>query len=307
MDEAHKSSSTASDPRPTLLRLLREPLLHFVAMGLVIVGISNFFRPGGQSDLANEIRVDGPALDRVADAWTRQNGTRPSSTETDRLIDEHVHNEVLFREALARGLFRDDPVVRRRLIQLMEFNAKAEADFPEPTDAELDELRLADPRLFSAPGTFTFEHVFIGNPNAAERAAELLERIRGGESTRDLAQMSDPIRLPLEFDGLRANQAAVIFGESFARLLEELELDTWSGPVESDHGLHLVRILNRSVSRPLPLEEVRESVRAEWLARREHRVVEEYAQALRRRYQVVVESRPGERPSGPDADSGERP
>jgi hypothetical protein len=47
----------------------------------------------------------------------------PTASESDRLVADYVREEVLYREALALGLDRDDLVVRRRLVQKMEMLA----------------------------------------------------------------------------------------------------------------------------------------------------------------------------------------
>ena len=52
-------------------------------------------------------------------------------------MDEWVREEVFYREALARGLDRDDTIVRRRLRQKLEFLADSLAELVEPTEAEL--------------------------------------------------------------------------------------------------------------------------------------------------------------------------
>ncbi len=57
--------------------------------------------------------------EHLARQWRRA----PTPAESDRFVADFVREEVLYREALARGLDRNDLVVRRRLVQKMEMLA----------------------------------------------------------------------------------------------------------------------------------------------------------------------------------------
>ena len=54
-----------------------------------------------------------------------------------RAVEDHVREEVYYREALALGLDRDDTVIRRRLMQKMEFLTEAAAADATAGDAAL--------------------------------------------------------------------------------------------------------------------------------------------------------------------------
>lgn len=82
---------------------------------------------------------------------------------------------------------------------------------------------------------------------------------------------------------------ARLFGEGFARQLEPLPLGTWSGPVRSPYGLHLVLVEARSEPFLPPLEAVRAEVAREVAAERARAAHEAFVAGLRERYQVVVE------------------
>ena len=63
----------------------------------------------------------------------------PTREELEGLIRDRVREEVYYREAVAMGLDQDDPVIRRRLQQKLEFVTDDVAALAEPTDAELAE------------------------------------------------------------------------------------------------------------------------------------------------------------------------
>lgn len=103
-----------------LLRLLREPLLHFLVIGglifLLYSAVDDTRETPADVIVVTPARIDQLAADFKA-VWKQM----PTADELDALIEEHVREEVYYREALALGLDRNDTVVRRRLRQKMEF------------------------------------------------------------------------------------------------------------------------------------------------------------------------------------------
>ena len=73
--------------------------------------------------------------------WHRQWRRPPTAAESDRSVADFVREEVLYREALALGLDRDDLVVRRRLVQKMEMLALR--DGPGISESDLMDHYLA--------------------------------------------------------------------------------------------------------------------------------------------------------------------
>ena len=71
--------------------------------------------------------------------------------------------------------------------------------------------------------------------------------------------------------------------------LASLETGSWQGPVASGYGLHLVYIIDRTEARLPPLAEIRDSVLYELLAERRQQANQAFIEALRERYQIIVE------------------
>jgi len=116
----------------------------------------------------------------------------------------------------------------------------------------------------------------------AARAAAM----RGG----DPARLGQPTMLPSETKNAPLDLAARDFGREFAAELEKLPLDTWSGPVPSAYGQHLVRVTARTPAFTPPLDQVRAAVAREWESERRTASLAESYKALRGRYEVVIEA-----------------
>jgi hypothetical protein len=264
--------------------LFREPLLHFLVGGAVLFAV--YAQVSGPGDVprdrivVNEARVASlvQSFDRT---WMRP----PSAEELAGLIDDYVTEEVLYREALALGLDRDDLIVRRRMRQKLEFLHEGLAE-AEPDDASLRAFLVENPDRFRVPSRTTFEQVFVarGQGDAEVRVAEVAAQLRAGG---DPLSTGDPTLLPGRLDEALPTRIAGSFGEPFARALAGVPLDAWTR-VESSFGLHLVRVSAREPERAPPFEEIRRAVTLEWAAEQRAEARRRLHKELRGRYEVEV-------------------
>ncbi|MCZ6771899.1 MAG: peptidyl-prolyl cis-trans isomerase, partial [Proteobacteria bacterium] len=129
------------------MRLLREPLLQFLAIGGLIFLL--FAAVDDTRDAPTDMIVVTPErIDRLAAGYSSVWRRMPTEDELDALIDEHVREEVYYREALALGLDRNDTIVRRRLRRKMEFLMDTGRENLEPAAGELEAYLLANEKTF---------------------------------------------------------------------------------------------------------------------------------------------------------------
>ncbi len=268
-------------------KLLREPLVHFLAIGAALFALSALL--GGSEDPeSRRIVVTRGRIEHLATSFERVWTRPPSQEEMDGLIAGYIQEEVLYREAMALGLDRDDMIVRRRLRQKMEF--LAEESPPPPTDADLRAYLDAHPDEFQVGGQVAFEHVYINRDLRGESAEgdaeQMLARLRAAP---DSEVAGDPFLLEHSFPRTPTEEISRTFGEAFARGLMAVPVGEWRGPVESGYGLHLVRVRERVPGRKPELEEVRDAVVREWSTARQAELRARWYENLQRRYTVVVE------------------
>ncbi|MEJ2516187.1 MAG: peptidylprolyl isomerase [Gammaproteobacteria bacterium] len=268
--------------------LVREPLVHFLALGAALFLLFGLTRETDQPS-ERRIVVTAGQVEQLAGQFSRTWMRPPTEAELASLVERHIRNEVFYREAQALGLGEDDPYVRNRLALKLQFvldDLSAEA---EPTDAELQRFLDEHAEQFTVPARLSFSQVYLNpdrHPDPAAEVRRVLEALRGGA---DAAGLGDPSLLPSRFDDATLPEIAREFGEEFADELAEVQPDRWSGPVPSPFGIHLVFVTDREPGRQLPLEEVRPAVLAEWQDQRREQAREEAYQRMRDRYEVVIE------------------
>jgi hypothetical protein len=118
-----------------LKRLLREPLLHFAVIGAILFGLSLTWKKSEPS--TSVIALGEGDVENLARLFERTWRRPPTAQELKGLIAGRVREEVLYREAQALSLDDNDPIIRRRLVQKIDFLTDDLAARRDPTDAEL--------------------------------------------------------------------------------------------------------------------------------------------------------------------------
>ena len=277
-------------------RILREPLLHFLLLGMFIFVAYGLISKRGSNEPGKIVISEGQ-LAAMAEGFARTWRRPPTREELEGLIKDRVQEEVYCREAMAMGLDKDDTIIRRRLRQKLEFVTDDVAALAEPTDDELSAYLKAHADTFRVQQQFTFSHVYL-NPdrhgeNLVQDTAELLRQLRQAGDHADLSELGDSFVLEHKFKSLPASEIVRQFGENFAAKLGELALDQWDGPIESGYGAHLVCVSERTEGRLPELAQVRDDVRREWANARRLESNEKFYTELLKRYVVTVE-----RPTG---------
>jgi hypothetical protein len=275
------------------VRLLREPLAHFLVLGAAIFAVFGLTRDrAGEAREGRELVVTQGRIESLAATFARAWQRPPTQPELDGLIRDYVREEIAAREAAALGLDQDDTIIRRRLRQKLEFVADDLVAQIEPTDDDLRAYLTAHPDDFRLEGRVTFDQIFLdpgrrGDRLAADAAALLTQLSRPGSA--GAATMGDSLLLDHTFEGLPPSQVAAQFGDRFAAAITSLPVGQWHGLIESGYGAHLVLVRERTEGRLPDLDEVRHVVKREWAAARRAEATDRFYESLLERYAVTIE------------------
>jgi peptidyl-prolyl cis-trans isomerase C len=257
-------------------------------LGVLLFAIERAVAPPSADQ---EIVVSAPAVAAMREEFRRRTGRVPSATDERSLVDAHVAEEILVREAIALGLDRGDPIVRRRLVQKMQALLENTEPVPEPSDAELEAYLAAHAARYASPDRVSLTHVFVSaqraGGDAPAEAARLRTTLVGGG---DPAGLGDPFLRGRELRLHSEAELAAVFGASFAAAVVRLPEGEWSAPVASTFGLHVVRVTERRAGVAPTLATLRRRIEADWREERRRALEREAQERLRGRYVVRVES-----------------
>jgi hypothetical protein len=282
--------------RWALRSVVREPLVLFLAAG---AGLFLLWSAKGDSGATTDSRivVGEETIRNLAQNWTRTRLRPPTTEELHGLVEDHVREEVFYREALSLGLDRDDTIIRRRLRQKLEFVSDDLGAHAPPSEEQLRAFLAENPDPFRRDPRFTWTHVFLSPKRDAagrtDTVRHLLAELNGPRGARDAGEAGDPFLLPFDFDGSSSAEVAALFGDAFASAMGRLGPGRWHGPIQSAYGEHLVLVRQIVPGHVPPLDEIRDAVRREWETKNRRDVNEAFYQKLRSRYRVLIEELPG--------------
>jgi hypothetical protein len=268
--------------------VVREPLVHFVVIGAVLFAI-DAWRSGGAPPRVevraptpltgsaepvatpppgtrSPIVIDADARTQIAAQAERRLGRAASDAELANETDSWIDQEILYREALARGLEKNDPVIHQRVAQQMSYVLAQAIVIPEPTDAELRAWFDQHRDTWAVAEHVDFTHVFFTGIDAAATA-------RATDAEAELARGTPPERLGDRFTGghryrgRRIADLALAFGDAFVTGLATQPVGTWVRRT-SKHGVHLVRVDRVDAARGPEFTAARLDVRKEWMEAR---------------------------------------
>ncbi len=272
------------------MRIFREPLLHFLILGILIFVAHALTRDIPLSTIVVEAaRQDAfrQELFHALDRW-------PTDDEINAQIESYVEREVLFRSAKQLGLDRDDPVIRQRLIQKMRYYLDAEPAQTVISDEELRAYFQTHRDRYTKPARFSFTHVYLGAAEPNHENLKAYEQIKKSlEQGEDPQSVGKPFPLGQRFVDIGGPKLAQTLGDGFASSLAALEPGRWHGPVESRYGFHLVWLDHQEPARRATLDEVRGPVRRDLGATRVRQQEQAALRTLRRDFTVVIENSAG--------------
>jgi hypothetical protein len=291
----HRAGSTERRLNALVHPLLREPFLHFLLLGALIFAASHVVQ-SKHSAADRRIVVDEQLQRRIVEINQTQSGLTPGREQLERLVDEYIDDEVMYREAMRLGLDRDDEIVRRRLIQKMQFLQRDLAAAPKPDEIALRAYYGTHPQLFTSPASVTFEQFYFsadrggwGEAEArARRAHDQLEHV-----TTSAVPVDDAFPFQIPSENLTRIEAGRLFGDTpIVDALFGAPEGQWSEPVRSAYGWHVIRAGHRRISSLAPFSDVRAQVESACQQEQSQAAERRELDALRGRYEIV---RPGKR------------
>ena len=267
---------------------LREPLLHFVLLGGLIFAGYYYFQAEEEIPVSS-ITMDNAAYQRLiklqkkfGDQAALLESTQPQVQEA---VNHWLEQNLLLQEALARQLYVGDEQIENRLVQKMKIILLSGLEPAQATEDEISAYYEANKDLFWQSATYDFEQLFMGESLELKDqqwvAKTLLEH--GEMSVNAVVTELEGVwvkhNLPMVHQGRTSKELKQIFGGQFEAQIAGLELNLWSGPIDSGFGVHWVRKTKHVGRRVQSKEQVREKI-ARGIS--EHRIEQQFNEALRK-------------------------
>jgi len=263
-------------------------------IGVLLFGGYALSERDSRSDLpSTEIRLTVDDLAQLLIAFESKWRRQPSQTEFNALLEDRIRQDILYREALALGLDKDDTIVKRRMAQKMQFLAEDIAAAHEPTTDELRSWFAENSDLFAMPPRLSFSHLYFSVDRRGERArddaAKALAELAGRPADAEIAaSLADPFMFRNDYGERTPQTIATEFGPEFAQAIAKLPSGSWQGPVKSGYGWHLVFVEAVTPGRIPAFEEIEAEVKTAWLGAEKSEAWQKAYEEMRAKYTVLL-------------------
>ena len=261
-------------------RVLKDPLVHFLALGAALFLLFKLVASDDTAYDSKVINVDRDALLTFVQYRTRAFEPQAAAAQLDgmsdeeleRLISDYVREEALHREAKALGVDKNDYVIKRRMIQSIEFITDGFVNAAvEVADEDVAGHYEANREDYYVSPFVTFTHVFVDGERRRREAAyalatDTLEELNGNQVPfSDAPRYGDRFPFFVNYVERDPQFVASHFGPAMAQQVFALEASdtTWHGPFESEFGLHLVMLTRKAEGRYPELTEIEDIVRTD--------------------------------------------
>ena len=270
---------------------LKPRVIRGLLLGILLAGI--FWAAQGpprNKDEIPEIIVTEADVAHQAARWKKMRGRSPTPAELKSAVDSYVRNEILYREALSRGMDREDPRVRMALIQKMEMMAAGKADTQSVSEEDLIAFYALRKDQYKIPAKLSLKQIFFKQQNGAEEQAKalLVQISKQDPPETELSKLGDATMLEQVLAEVSATEVEAKFGAEFTAEVLSLPAEQWSGPVRSGYGLHLVKVFDRQAGTTPELAAVRDKVEYDLLYETRMASQEQGYQELAGKYQVLI-------------------
>lgn len=261
------------------MSLIKEPLIHFLALG----GLIFVIYAGLQNNAPdNEINIDIGTVQYLKNNYEKIWNKAPNEEALETLISEYALDEIYFRQAKTLGIDQQDPLIRKRLRQKMEFISESIRATISPSEEALLTFYQKESQRYEAPAKLNFKQRFY---NAKYSKNKLVAAI-----AKNNYPPSDTNLLDSEYSDIRVAEVNKLFGQTFSQALLKAEPDRTTHLIQSGLGWHIVTQLSITSASVMPFSEVRDQVLRDWQYQQQAQFKQTMNTSLLAQYKISVET-----------------
>jgi PPIC-type PPIASE domain len=239
----HFATSRPAGPRSWL----REPLLHFVALGGLLFAADHFLV--GRTEDPHTIVVTAEVDKELKDLFVAARSRPPTGEEMKGLQQVWLDNEVLYREGIAMGLDKGDPMLRDRIVFKSMGVIESSVKVLPPDDKVLQDWFERHREKYDEVPRVSFEEAALSGTNGEADVRAFVKELNAGAPGDAKAGLR-------VFKNRPVASIDQSYGAEFTKALQSQPEKVWSALPTRD-GWRAIRVT-----------EVRPAVRADFAALR---------------------------------------
>lgn len=234
---------------------IREPLLHFVAIGGLLFAVDHFMIT--RTDDPRTIIV-GEEVDKEArETFRAGRGRDPDAKELAALRNVWLDNEVLYREGMALRVDLGDTAIRERVIfkalSIVDTNLK----LPAVDEKALRAWFEAHRDKYDEPGRYDFQEAVLTGENTEATVTAFVAELNSAAS----GDAKAALRI---FKGRPLSNLVHSYGPDFPKALDRMTPGSWHA-MPTKEGWRAIRLEGITPGKPATYEVVRAVVQQDWV------------------------------------------
>ena len=270
--------------KPFLISLFKSPILHFILLGIVAFAAYTQFKPPDRE----AIRITTQTVDALIQQRESISQRAVTPEMRQAIIEGHIEDEVLLREAYKRGFDKNDYRVRKRILNIMRTSLSEV--IPEPSVAQLRAYYESNKDRYLTSPSRSFEQVYFSFASN-KLPKDPTTYIRQLERAADISKMGEYALMGNRHTKSSFQNTAATFGKPFAQAVFDLPLNQWQGPVESFRGIHYVRVTGTHDPELPPFEQMESYLRTDYFLTKGRESQRDKIEELKKNYTIVVEGK----------------
>jgi peptidyl-prolyl cis-trans isomerase C len=273
----------------TVKEITKTPWFRIITFGMLLaVVLLIVFGPDRPANQNRRVVVSEENLAHLVVSWQKTWQRSPTKEELLGLLQNHVRDEVLYREAVNRGMAENNMSVRRALVTQMNLLAESQVEQSALTEKEVQSFYSLRKDQYRQEPRISFQQVYFKQENLAQLSdADLQSLISSlNQDQQAFMEVGDPIMLPPLHNQQTPSQVGNQFGTEFAEQLFQVDDEGWTGPITSGFGSHLVKVLEKTNQADAPLEQVWDQVVNDLVYEEKQAAKEQFYTELLRQYDV---------------------
>jgi hypothetical protein len=180
-------------------KIIKDPLCHFLLLGVALFLIFDIIQGPGDSSL-NTIAINAADINVIKADFARRWQRPASEKELSALITEFARNEIAYREALALGLEKDDPIIKRRLRSKLDLIVEDMTRLSPPSEQDLTHFLDENSDRYKVQQRISFRQIYFNPESRGEQTsadiAAALDKLKSFPTQQDILTIGDATMLP---------------------------------------------------------------------------------------------------------------
>lgn len=280
-----------------LNKLMNKPVIRFFFIGSIMYLIYVFIIQlnSNTQNQDNTITITSGEIMSLEEKWTSRFKRSATELEMQSLVEQHIEETILFKEAVKMGLNKNDDVIRQRMAQKLQFLSDDLIRPEPPSDDELRDFFYKNTNSYKPADRVTITQIYLDPKKRGDKisddAKKLLTKLNKiGSPESNFSAYGDTFNLQSYFLQRSKSELSMLFQGEFAKFAFLSEPNKWQGPVNSGYGMHIIYIHEKQIGITPEFEEIKDRIREDWMIEKQKGINNIYIDGLLSRYEIIFEN-----------------